>query len=320
MGWLALALLGAWLAGAAYTLHFNVEMRLTRFMLSRKVEWMERRLPPTNRVIVFGGSSSSFSVSPKAALEMQVPMVNLGMGAGIGMKALTRMALHHAKPGDTLVMALEPDLLGGDGAVTLIGAQSAVVLGHAEWANESSDPDPARGWSPGPYLWALRPGGQHVVTMLGKLAQRRPLYRYQAEDFFEDGQQQTSVRGELAGFRGHPVPRLSAEGRAWVRSTRAWCEARGIRLLYAIPWTYTEPSMEAEVRRLHAAFLADVAQEVEVLRDERLGVVTDRELYCDTQFHMTLEGSRMRTASMAIALKAGARWTEAELRNVAASK
>ncbi len=317
---LVVVLLLAWAAGAAYTLYFNVEMRLTRFMLDRKLGWMERRLPSTNRVIVFGGSSSSFSISPAFALGQGVPMVNLGMGAGIGSKVLTRMALAQALPGDTLVMALEPDLLSADTAVTLIGAQSAVVLGHAGWANDSGDPDPNANGTLAPYLWALRPGGFHAVTMLGKVAQRRPLYRYQSQDFFEDGQQQTEVRGELGGFRGHPAPRLSPDGRAWVRATRAYCERKGLKLVYALPWTLTEPTSEAAVRRLHAAFLADLAQEVEVLRDERLGCVTDRSWYCDTQFHMTLDGSRERTGAMVASLKAGLRWTESELRAMAATR
>lgn len=317
---LVVVLLLAWAAGAAYTLYFNVEMRLTRFMLDRKLAWMERRLPSTNRVIVFGGSSSSFSISPAFALEQGVPMVNLGMGAGIGPKVLTRMALAQAKPGDTLVMALEPDLLSADTAVTLIGAQSAVVLGHAGWANDSGDPDPNANGTLAPYIWALRPGGFHAVTMLGKVAQRRPLYRYQSDDFFEDGQQQTEVRGELVGFRGHPAPRLSPDGRAWVRATRAYCERKGLKLAYALPWTLTEPASEAAVRRLHAAFLADLAQEVEVLRDDRLGCVTDRSWYCDTQFHMTLAGSRERTGAMVASLKAGLRWTESELRVLAATR
>jgi len=317
---LGLVLLLAWAAGAAYTLYFNVEMRLTRFMFDRKLSWMERRLPATNRVIVFGGSSSSFSISPAFALEQGVPMVNLGMGAGIGARVLTRMTLAQSRPGDTLVMALEPDLLSADTAVTLIGAQSAVVLGHPGWANESLDPDPDANGTIAPYVWALRPGGSHAVTMLGKLVQRRPLYRYQADDFFEDGQQQTEVRGELGGFRGHPAPRLSPDGRAWVRATRAYCERKGLKLVYALPWTLTESASEADVRRLHAGFLADLAQEVDVLRDERLGCITDRSWYCDTRFHMTLAGSRERTGAMVSSLKSGLRWTESELRALAATR
>ncbi len=317
--WLVVTLLGAWAAGALYTLHFNVEMRLTRFMFQRKVEWIERRLPATNRVLVFGGSSSSFSVSPAFALERGVAMGNLGMGAGLGAKILTRLALSQARPGDTLVMALEPDLLSGSTAITLVGAQSAVVLGQSQWANDSDDPDPSTHRTLAPYVWALRPGGAHVVTMLGKVLQRRALYRYQALDFFEDGQQQTLVRGEVAGFRGFPAPRLSLEGRSWVRATRTFCQARGIRLVYALPWTLTDPDAEASVRRIHAAFLADLAQELEVLREAPLGCITRRDWFCDTQFHMTLQGSQIRTASLIEALRAGAGWSEAELRRLASS-
>jgi len=295
---LGLALLLAWVAGAVYTLHFNVEMRLTRFMLERKLDWIRNRLPAERRVIVFGGSSSSFSISPTHALQQGVPIGNLGMGAGIGAKALTRLALSEARRGDILVMALEPELLSGDGRVTLIGAQSAIVLGRPGLASESEDPDPAVRGEWGPWFWALRPGGYHVVTMLGKLIQGRPLYRYRAEDFFEDGQQQTEVRGELAGFRGEPTPQLSDWGRGWIRRTRVYCEARGVELVYALPWTFTDPAHATEVQRRHAAFLEQVAQEVEVLPDERLGVVTEREWYCDTQFHMTLEGSRIRTDAL----------------------
>ncbi len=301
---LAAVLLFAWGGGAVYTLHLNVEMQLTRFMLERKLSWIRNRLPADGRVLVFGGSSSSFSISPAHALERGVPLGNLGMGAGIGAKALTRLALAEARRGDVLVMALEPELLSGDGTITLIGAQSAIVLGRPGLASGSEDPDPNAdaGWSP--WFWALRPGGHHAVTMLGKVLQRRPLYRYAAADFFEDGQQQTEVRGELGGFRGEPLPRLSEWGRQWIRRTRGWCEANGVELVYALPWTYTDPAHADEVRRRHGAFVAQVAEELEVLPDSRMGVVTERDWYCDTQFHMTLEGSRIRTGALVDALQA----------------
>lgn len=301
---LAAVLLFAWGFGAVYTLHFNVEMQLTRFMLERKLSWIRNRLPAEGRVLVFGGSSSSFSISPTHAVEHGVPLGNLGMGAGIGAKALTRLALAEARRGDVLVMAFEPELLSGDGTVTLIGAQSAIVLGRPGLASASEDPDPNAdaGWSP--WFWALRPGGHHAVTMFGKVIQRRPLYRYAAADFFEDGQQQTEVRGELGGFRGEPLPRLSEWGRQWIRRTRGWCEANGAELVYALPWTYTDPAHADEVRRRHADFVAQVAEEVEVLQDSRMGVVTERDWYCDTQFHMTLEGSRIRTGALVEALQA----------------
>jgi hypothetical protein len=312
---LALALAGVALVGvllaAVYTFRFNPEIAFYRQAVEVKQQWAERVGSEGTPLFVFcGGSSCAFSVDGQRMLDRHgVAAVNYGLHAGMGPRCLTGLAADVVRPGDTLVVAIEPELLALPFGASDLGAQIGLVLGKPQAIRASQITGAPVDWS-GDIL-ALRPGAYHAFTLLGKIALGRPLYRYSADDLTPSGLQCTAERREFADMR--LFDRLSADGRALLVALKGWGDDRGIEVVYSLPWGYVDPQRAAAARQSQARFLLDVASAVPVLKDPALGVYTVREHYADTDLHLTVEGAAIRSDSLAEQIRAGAHWTCEEL-------
>ncbi len=311
--WLALRLLavaaGAWVLAALYTLRLNPEVAYDRHAHAVKCAWAakletERR----SKIIVCGGSSCRTSINGQRLLDRHnLPVLNLGMGASIGAEVLTRYALGFARPGDTLVLALEPGLLIKPIEIEAAGAQFALAIGQPALLREPEHVNWPRA------LLDLRPGAYHCFTLLGKLALRQALFRYPCSDLHPDGWQEVAARLPLPEL----VPatlRLCPEAGPWLVRLRDTCAQRGVRLAYALPWYYSRPEDARAFRRQNAGFLLQVSRYLPVLKDPMLGAYTVREHYADTALHLTAEGAAVRSDRFAEQIKTWEMWRPEELR------
>lgn len=294
----------AWLGAAFYTLQLNPEIQNFKQGARIKLAWTNSLPDPrAARLIVFGGSSSTFSFDGELALsEFSQPSLNLALGAGMGAKVLTRFAAAHARKGDTLVMAMEPALWIGTLEPPQLGTQFAIAFGEPSLAGPGLEVWPAPALGAADYLAALRPGGSHVVAMAAKILSRRELYRYRASDFLPSGQQTTKVRLVPTAPRGPGTP--SAESRRFLAGLADWCRSREISLIYSIPWGYCPEGELLDFRRENIAFLAAVSEFMPVLEDERLGAYPVAGHFADTAWHLNREGAAIRTRVMLQALGA----------------
>ena len=318
--WLTLGLLLAgllgWSGAAAYTLWLNPEVGHFTYSDAVKRRWAEemtRQHGP--KVVVFGGSSCEFAIDGERMLErFGLPCVNAGRGAGMGIPVLTMAALRDCRPGDTLVVALEPVLMTEPLDTPNLGIQFSIAAGHREWIRDPLPP--ARPISFLEAALALRPGGYHTFTLLGKLIQRRPFYRYQSGDLRPSGWIQTPVRVPVSGPPRHSAV-IPGEVRQFLRSLRDWCREHEVRLAYSIPWGYTPPEEMEVFRQENARFLLQVAEAMPVLRDPRLGAHPVREHFSDSVWHLTEEGAWLRTDELARQVLEWDIWSRAELERLA---
>ena len=309
----------SWAAAAFYTLRINPEIRYFVGTHRIKQSWAEKMTREHGaKLAVYGGSSCEFSIDCGRLLEKhQMPAVNLGRGAGMGASILTLAALQEIRPGDTLVAAIEPGILGEPLEPPALGVQFSFAVGHSEWFADPGVGTHALPWPSA--LLALRPGGYHAFTMLGKLARRQRLYRYQVADLRPSGFNQTPVRMPVDGPASHSG-HLSPDARGFLRALRAWCEAHQVRVAYSLPWSFTPTDQVAGYQKLNAGFLLEVAEFLPVLKDPRLGAYTVREHFADTGLHLTEVGAAVRTDELAGQLKLWRVWTAAELRPLAEAK
>ncbi len=307
LGLLSLALL-AWLAGAWYTLHFSPEVAYDRHSHFVKMAWAQKLDRDfTNKIVVFGGSSCRASIKGEQMLrEHGLPTVNLGLSVGMGPKVLTRYAFQFLRPGDTLVMALEPGVF----------AESMELPDHAvQFAFASRETALLRDGKPMNWpaiLLDLRPGAYHIFTLLGKIVLRLPAFRYPQTDLHADGWQEIADRRSFVDAGPAPA-KLSEEGRAWLAHIRDACSQRGVRVCYSLPWYYTSPSLVDSVRRQNAKYLLQVAEFLPVLKDPMLGVDPVREHFADTALHLNACGATERTDQLSRELKAWEIWSPGEL-------
>jgi hypothetical protein len=313
--WRLLALAAAgWLGCAIYTLHLDPSVRLWLGAARIKQAWAKKMgQEHKSRVLVYGGSSCAFSINGERMLgEQGLPVVNMGLGAGFGARFLTRWALSEARPGDTLILALEPGLLNG----ALTDTTEAVHLSYAlHQPGLLRNLDNSATLSLASQLLMLRPGGSHVVTLVAKIVGGKPLYRYRTEDINPSGWMQTAVR--LPVDSPGPAGALSAPSRGLLKDLAGWCRQRNVRLAYSIPWGFTKPDDRVSFQKQNAAFLLQVAELMAVLKDPTLGVCTNRDYYADTGWHLTEQGSNLRSDSLGRQIKEWSTWTEGELRTLA---
>jgi hypothetical protein len=279
---------------AWYTLRFNPEIRYFKKTHAIKQAWARQMTRDYGaKVVIYGGSSCEFSIDGERLLErFRLPCVNLGRGAGMGSVVLTMVALEETRPGDTLIVAMEPGLITVPLEMPHLGIQFSIATGHWNWIRHPLPPAEPVSWLDA--VLALRPGGYHFFTMLGKLVSRQPLYRYRPGDTRPSGWHQTLVRLPITGPPGHTV-HIPESTTAFLRSLRDRCAQQQIRLAYSLPWGYTPPDRVQSFQKENVQFLLQMAEIMPVLRDPRLGVYSVREHFSDTVWHLCEEGAALRT-------------------------
>jgi len=304
----------AWAACILYTFKGNPEVRFYKSAILLKRAWTARldaKYPVKTAVV--GGSSCAFSIDGER-MEQQhgLPTVNLGLHAGFGVRFFTQFGVKTCRAGDNLVLALEPALLAATSIEnSSLAVQMGYALGEPELCRDLSSP---RGSLP-PVLsevLQLRPGAQHVCTMLGKALSRQPWYRYRIEEVKPSGWQTTPARAELAHSPGNPQP-LEPAGRALLETLRGICAERKIHLLYSLPWAYCPPEELAGYRLAATDFLREIGAILPVLADPLLGAQPDKTIFADTGWHLTERGSELRTDSFAEALRNYQVWDDRSL-------
>ena len=136
--WLLATALATWAAGALYTVRLNPELAFCRQGDRVKQAWikkLEREQP--YKIEVVGGSSCATTIIPEQMLaQYGLPVVNLGQGAGMGSKVLIRYGLETLRPGDTLIIAIEPGLLTVPLKFEPHGIQFCFAIGRPELLRE----------------------------------------------------------------------------------------------------------------------------------------------------------------------------------------
>jgi hypothetical protein len=298
---------------AAYALAFaiavpgNPEVKFWRAVDQRRNQEIAavRQADPAPPLLLFtGGSSCAFSIDPEI-IEASCghPAFNLGLPVAAGAKFLLHQALAKARPGDTLVVCLEPDLLTfpGDfkpgtfsfGLATLNGDPSAAV-GGTSFDRELTLRD---------CLNLSRPGPSHLATLIGKTAAGKGLYRYTRDDLRYRGRVETSVREPGLPRSGtKTADQLLPAARDLLTTFRQAADRKGVHLAYSMPWMLTAESAAAANRAANRRILDAIDPILPVLDDGWLGVSTDPAHFSDSGLHLTAEGSRLRSAGLSKAL------------------
>jgi hypothetical protein len=311
LGLLAVALL-MWAAGRLYTVRWNPEIGFYRAAAGITHQWAEELTAKHGRkVIIYGGSSCQFSIDGERLLNQHgIPCVNLGRNAGFGAGTMSVAALSETRPGDTLIVAIEPGLLTEPLTVPSLAAQFSVAMQHPEWVTAPALDAPRL--NPISTALSLRPGGYHLITLVGKVARGQPLFRYQVADIRRSGWVQTDKRLPIDGPPGHGG-KLSEDTRRLFASLRDWAKTNQVRVVYSLPWAYCPERETASFQRLNARFLREVMEFLPVLKDPQLGALADATQFSDTVWHLTESGSAARTDALGEQLKAWSLWTAAEL-------
>jgi hypothetical protein len=305
--------LASWAACALYSLRLNPEVNHYRYGYGIKRQWAGQMTREHGaKFVVYGGSSCEFSIDGETLLSKYgEPVVNDGRHAGMGPVVLTESALSDLRPGDTLIVGLEPGLLTMPfGKEPALGVQFSFAVGHPGWVLH-----PALGMGRATWIQAaaaLRPGGFFTFTLLGKWIRGQPSYRYKASDFHRSGWCETDVRVPMTGAAGHG-PHLSEDARALLTNISLWCRTNGIRVAYSLAWSYCPPDQLREFRKSNAEIVAEIMPIIPVLRDDSLGANLDARNFADTALHLSTTGAAQRTDEFGRQIQQWNTWTREDL-------
>ncbi len=267
----------------------------------------QREAHPDVPVILFtGGSSCAFSVDPGiVTVEAGWPAFNLGTSAWSGPKYYVHRVFQRTKPGDLLVLGIEPNFLTEPDMLgpASLGLALAWREGHpaaavgAESFGESL--------SLRRHVDLLRPGARYLVTWSAKAITGGQRYYYTLADRRSGGRLETA-RVHPTGHGDdmvHPST-LTPEARDFLGKIAILARERGVRVAYALPWYFTAEESAAANRESRRHLLAEIAVIMPVLEDPALGVRTEAELFSDTNFHLTAAGSQQRSRVLGRAIAA----------------
>ncbi|MDB2430326.1 hypothetical protein N9W62_09115 [Akkermansiaceae bacterium] len=261
---------------------------------------VERKRSKHERVVIFaGGSSCAFSITPDVLKEeVSIPSYNMGGAIPMGADYLLSMSMGAARPGDTVVLAIGTSFLTTDEAAR----SKALGVALAAHDFENGTLDVGVNWAD--LLLKRRPGARFVTTFFGKKVMGIAGYRYSMEDFRRGGLLTTSYRdgskspnGALASLK------LSVEGVAFLKAFIEHAKKKNVRLLYSMPWTFTEPKVAQNNRNINREFLREIEKFLPVIEDSFYGVHTDPAYFGDTLVHLTKEGAAARTRAIATSLE-----------------
>ena len=299
--------ISAWMTGAFYTWFFDPEMKFWTQAAKQKLAWVEEVRAKHGYVIgVVGGSTTTFGIDAEhIEREHGLPVANLGLHVGMGPEALVGFGLSSLRKGDTLVLSLEPSILTEEYAETSkLGSKLSLILGRPEmlgWDQEVQALPILKA------LAALPPSGYHVMTILGKIAMRLPLYRYSIENLRPGGLQVTSERRNFAAGMDfsspEKVPPLSEHGVQLLRNTQSAADEKGINLIYVFPWSYWPQESAARRRTANAGLLDSIEKHVQVLIEPLIGVHSEKTDFSDSGQHLSATAARVRSMQFADRLK-----------------
>jgi len=299
----------AWVAGALYTWFADPEMKFWTAAARQKLNWVEKMREKHGRVIgVVGGSTTTFGIDAEyIEREHGLPVANLGLHVGMGPEALIGFGLSSLRKGDTLVLSLEPSILTEEyPKASKLGSKLSLILGKPEMLtlNEGTEVLPSF-----KAFAATPPGGYHIMTMLGKLVMRVPLYRYNIDNLQPGGLQVTEERRSFTATMDFSNPSQSKEisraGIELLRNARLAAEAKGINVVYLLPWSYWPEKTANERRAANKLFLNTIKEHIPVLIEPHMGVHTESGDFSDSGQHLTQLSAAKRSARLAETMVVG---------------
>jgi hypothetical protein len=297
MATLLTALILSYLLSVIYSLLINPEVRFWKEAYNRKIEWARTLTTEGRTKLVFiGGSSTAFQIDAGILTRAGIPSVNMGMHAGMGIRATAAFGLSAVARGDTVIWAFERDRLTKEPELDPLGYQALVATGVI--FHSGPQQLALQGIDPVNVLNALRPGLDHCAVMLAKVALRYPLYRYKQECIRPGGAITTDERRTIpyTSPMKHKLP--NSITLAWISDMNSGLTEIDCPTAYLIPQSYVPPEDAESALAANRYFLERLRSIMTVIPDPAMGVQTNLQSFADTPTHLRAEAMEQRTLDL----------------------
>ncbi|MER3433500.1 MAG: hypothetical protein C4288_08720 [Leptolyngbya sp. ERB_1_1] len=286
----------AWSIGAWFNLFWFQDPAWVTSIYQQKIARAEQVKAP-RRILLVGGSSTHFGLSAEELQEkFGIPVLNLGLHAGLGLDAIDKLVQDEIRPDDIVILFPEHDLLAmkENEELNILPTLVAFRSGHFSIIKDDQE---------GPEQLVNRlllvgsPQFFHVVNAVKSalVGGKKPTwYNFNVG---ANGDSLDSLSGGKPPF--HPIEvSLSNDALERIRQFRSQVQQRHASLIIGIPWklAMTNPQTQQELQQV----IQSLSQVAPVLYDPKsLNLKQDASLFGDTSFHLTPKGRAMRTHELA---------------------
>ncbi len=312
---LSLILVLSLLLGIAASLAFHryVDPSGVFFLRAAEIsdEWAAELRKSDEPCYVFaGGSDTRTGIDPAVMLnELNLRAINTALAADYGLRCNIANAQTYLRAGDTLVIGLTC-FTDSYVSPTSIGLKMLFNRRGFHMFQDGIVPLTRKNLS----LLALGRSYNVCAYVMKRCFSAGPLYKYDVNTVVHpsgwmDVRYREIDKYELGNTRVQPV-HSDSELFRFLSFLRKWCEEHQVRLA-----VYASPHYVHESQRItHALhYLAFTRMGIPVVRDTRLGVVTDKNAYSDFTGHLGGEAVAENSRIIARALRDNSYWTEEEL-------
>lgn len=304
---IAASVICAYALAFALTVPLNPEVRFWAEVVERRdreIAAVRAESPRTPIIFFTGGSSTAFSIDPAIIEEeLGMPAFNLGLPVAAGARYILHQAMRHTKPGDILVVCLEPDLLTNpnqESSPSKIGFALEAINGNI---HEAAGGDTfQRNTSLPDRLNLSRPGAPYLCTLAGRVLTGHG-YRYKLDDIGYRGIIRTKIHDtSMQAASKSTTIVLHPEGRELLELFAISAHHYGVRLAYSMPWRFTETHALTHNRDNNGKILADIANIMPAIDDGFTGAIDGIEHFSDSPLHLSEHGTLTRSNALASAL------------------
>lgn len=288
----------AFVLNLVYTLKLDPEVQFWSLAIKEKLSYSSR-VEDEKRFVFVGGSSCAFSVDcEEFENQYGLAVLNMGIHAGAGRRLQLELGLQCLKKNDVLVLAFETGMWAESEPFKSypLGAKLYVAV-----TDILQDPiGPELGYGTQVDFLDLRIGSRHFVTRLAKLAAGRPAYRYRTSDIKKGGYLVFDREWPgLAPAKGLGERRLSSQSKDFLIRLKGLATKRNFQVVISLPWQLVDEDLEDEQRARNKELVGELSEYFLVLSDPNYGVSSDKNLYSDTNYHLTHEGAKTRCEVLA---------------------
>ncbi len=318
-GFIALSLGVA--SNVCFSIYLNRDFRYFSNLIDVTSSW-EKSLRETHphTYVISGGSSTRAGVNPQLILnEYNIPIVLASLGAGYGMEGNLELALTHLKPQDTLIVAMELELMVKTLESTLPPMGAKMLLKQKGLAIYQS---PILNFHRGNFLSPFGGGSLGLASHFAKnlTSEEGERYAYDKHSIIHPSGWMEITRKEhnllpiFLQYGGKSLGNFNLHDDVKVGLQRVikYCNTHQIRIIAMMPRVYGKKSAQSFTLWIS---LQLTRMGIPVLYDKQMGIETDANLIADTTHHLNAMGTQNNSREIGANLRDQRFWTEQELIN-----
>lgn len=309
------AILFALIFVAYYDTYLHPDIRWFKQCAEISDTWEQKLRKNYASCYVFsGGSEIRSTIDPSYLLDhFALPTINAGAHAGFSSKCNVEAAMRHLKKGDTLIYSC----LGNSLTLSLPASGLKFTWQRMGYKMFSDGLIPLNYQN----IHNLMFGDcKHFCTYLIRLMTRPDrIYRYDKETIIHPS---GWMDIHMDSIKNMPPPQPRSNDKSIVQLDSNYliflhqlqdiCKKKGVTLILLIPIEYAHISHRLDRAHKILQLLEDGFM---VIKDERLGIEPDINLFSDTNLHMNAQGVRKNMDILGEALKKRKFWTKKELKD-----